>query len=71
MFARGYGCDQAMWRAVAPSFENNYKVILFDYVGSGHSDPTAFSRTQYSTLRGYAADVIAIIEELKLERLTL
>jgi sigma-B regulation protein RsbQ len=68
MFAHGYGCDQAMWRSVAPSFENDYKVILFDYVGSGHSDPTAFSRTQYSTLRGYAADVIAIIEELKLEK---
>ncbi|WP_263372525.1 alpha/beta fold hydrolase [Granulicella cerasi] len=68
MFAHGYGCDQAMWRAVAPSFEDDYKVILFDYVGSGHSDPTAFSRTQYSTLRGYAADVIGIIEELKLEK---
>jgi Predicted hydrolases or acyltransferases (alpha/beta hydrolase superfamily) len=68
MFAHGYGCDQAMWRSVAPSFENDYKVILFDYVGSGHSDPTAFSHTQYSTLRGYAADVIAIIEELKLEK---
>jgi len=68
MFAHGYGCDQAMWRAVAPSFERDYTVILFDYVGSGHSDPTAFSRTQYSTLSGYAADVIAIIDELKLEK---
>ena len=66
MFAHGYGCDQAMWRAVAPAFEDNFKVVLFDYVGSGHSDPSAFSRTRYSTLRGYASDVIEIIEELKL-----
>ncbi|SNS99335.1 sigma-B regulation protein RsbQ [Granulicella rosea] len=68
MFAHGYGCDQAMWRAVAPNFEKDYKVILFDYVGAGHSDPTAFNRTHYSTLRGYALDVIEIIEELKLEK---
>jgi sigma-B regulation protein RsbQ len=65
MFAHGYGCDQAMWRAVAPSFEQDYRVIVFDYVGSGHSDTSAFNRTQYSTLHGYAADVIEIIEELK------
>jgi sigma-B regulation protein RsbQ len=68
MFAHGYGCDQAMWRAVAPSFEKDYKVVLFDYVGSGNSDPAAFSRTHYSTLHGYASDVIEIIEELKLEK---
>ena len=66
MFAHGYGCDQKMWRAVAPSFESDFTVVLFDYVGSGRADPAAFSRTQYSTLRGYAADVIEIIDELKL-----
>jgi len=68
MFAHGYGCDQNMWRSVAPLFENEYKVVLFDYVGSGHSDPSAFSRTRYSTLSGYAADVLEIIDELKLEQ---
>jgi sigma-B regulation protein RsbQ len=67
MFAHGYGCDQNMWRGVAPSFEKDFKVVLFDYVGSGDSDPSAFNRTRYSTLNGYAADVIEIIDELKLE----
>jgi sigma-B regulation protein RsbQ len=67
MFAHGYGCDQNMWRAVVPSFEGDHKVVLFDYVGSGLSDPSAFSRTRYSTLSGYATDVIEIIDELKLE----
>lgn len=66
MFAHGYGCDQAMWRAVAPTFEQDSTVILFDYVGSGSSDPTAFNRTRYSTLHGYASDVVEIIDELKL-----
>jgi sigma-B regulation protein RsbQ len=68
MFAHGYGCDQNMWRGVAPSFEEHFKVVLFDYVGSGDSDPSAFNRTRYSTLSGYAADVIEIIDELKLEK---
>jgi sigma-B regulation protein RsbQ len=67
VFAHGYGCDQSMWRAVAPVFEADHKVVLFDYVGSGHSDSTAFNRTRYSTLRGYAKDVVEIIDELKLE----
>ena len=66
MFAHGYGCDQNMWRAVSPSFENEYRVVLFDYVGSGMSDDSAFSKTRYSSLSGYAADVIEIIDEFKL-----
>jgi sigma-B regulation protein RsbQ len=66
MFAHGYGCDQSMWRHVVPSFTDKFKVVLFDYVGSGSSDASAFDRTRYSTLRGYGQDVIEIIEELGL-----
>lgn len=64
MFAHGYGCDQNMWRAVAPGFEDEFTVIVFDYVGSGQSDLTAFNRTRYASLSGYASDVIEIIEEV-------
>jgi sigma-B regulation protein RsbQ len=64
MFAHGYGCDQNMWRQVVPSFVGEYKIILFDYVGSGYSDVSAFDRTRYSTLRGYADDVIDILDEV-------
>ncbi len=66
MFAHGYGCDQNMWRAVIPSFAKAFKIVLFDYVGAGLSDLSAFNRTRYSTLSGYAKDVIEIIEELNL-----
>jgi len=69
MFAHGYGCDQSMWRHVYPAFLENYKVVLFDYVGSGGSDITAFSTSRYSSLRGYALDVLDIIEELDLKEL--
>jgi sigma-B regulation protein RsbQ len=65
MFAHGYGCDQNMWRNVAPSFAEKYTVILFDYVGSGLSDSSAFDQIRYSTLHGYAQDVLDILAELE------
>ena len=70
MFAHGYGCDQSMWRAVTPSFEDKYRIVLFDYVGAGLSDAAAFNRTRYSTLRGYAQDVLEIIDELDVAPVT-
>jgi sigma-B regulation protein RsbQ len=70
MFAHGYGCDQNMWRAVTPEFEKDFTVVLFDYVGAGLSDPTAFHRTRYSTLQGYASDVQEIVRELNLSQVT-
>jgi sigma-B regulation protein RsbQ len=67
VFAHGYGCDQSMWRHITPSFPD-YQIVLFDYVGSGDSDAAAFDRTRYSTLKGYATDVLEIVEELGLQR---
>ena len=67
MFAHGYGCDQSMWRHITPSFPD-YQIVLFDYVGSGDSDASAFDQTRYSTLKGYATDVLEIIDELRLKR---
>ncbi|HTU59259.1 MAG TPA: alpha/beta hydrolase [Polyangiales bacterium] len=67
MFAHGYGCDQSMWRFVAPAFEANYRVILFDLAGSGRSDPAAYDRHRHGALLGYAEDMLSIIGELQLE----
>ena len=66
MFAHGFGCDQNMWRFVAPAFADQYKVILFDYVGAGRSDPAAYDKRKYSTLHGYASDVLDICRALAL-----
>ena len=62
VFAHGYGCDQSMWRFVAPAFEDSHKVVLFDHVGSGRSDLTAYDRNKYATLAGYADDVLEICD---------
>ena len=67
IFAHGYGCDQNMWRLVAPAFADDYKLILFDHVGSGQSDLAAYDRGKYSSLQGYADDILEICAELGLE----
>ena len=67
LFAHGFGCDQNMWRFITPSFEKDYQVILFDYVGAGGSDHTAYIPERYASLQGYAQDVIDICEELQLK----
>jgi sigma-B regulation protein RsbQ len=60
LFAHGYGCDQNMWRFVTPAFEDDYQIVLFDHVGAGHSDLSAFDRAKYASLEGYAADIVEI-----------
>jgi sigma-B regulation protein RsbQ len=67
MLAHGYGCDQNMWRFLVPAFEQDYRLILFDYVGHGQSDTAAFDRTRYGSLDGYAADVLEICDALEVE----
>lgn len=61
MFAHGFGCDQTMWRMVTPAFESDYRVVLFDYVGCGKSDWSAWDEQRYASLRGYAHDVLDIL----------
>ena len=64
VFAHGFGCDQSMWRHVAPHFEDRFTVVTFDHIGAGGSDSKAYDPTKYATLNGYADDVIEIGEEL-------
>lgn len=67
LFAHGYGCDQHMWRLVAPAFAHDYRLVLFDHVGSGQSDVCAYDRARYSSLQAYADDILEICAELDLE----
>jgi sigma-B regulation protein RsbQ len=71
VFAHGFGCDQNMWRYVAPAFEDDYQVILFDYVGAGKSDLSAYDPERYSTLDGYAQDVLDVVRALDLRDVVL
>ena len=66
LFAHGYGCDQNMWRFVAPAFEDAFQVVLFDHVGAGQSDLASYDVDRHSTLAGYAQDVLDICHDLDL-----
>jgi sigma-B regulation protein RsbQ len=68
VLAHGFGCDQNMWRLVVPALARRYRVVLFDYVGCGGSDLSAWSERRYSSLRGYAQDVVELCEALDLRR---
>lgn len=66
IFAHGFGCSQEVWRGVTPQFLADYRVILFDHVGAGHSDLSAYDRAKYDSLDGYAEDVLDILDDLDL-----
>ena len=66
LFAHGFGCDQNMWRFVTPAFAADYRIVLFDYVGSGESDLSAYDPERYATLDGYARDVLDVCHALDL-----
>jgi sigma-B regulation protein RsbQ len=66
LFAHGFGCDQNMWRYVIPAFEDDYQIVLFDYVGSGKSDLSAYDERRYAALDGYAQDLLDICAALDL-----
>jgi sigma-B regulation protein RsbQ len=66
VFAHGYGCDQNMWRLVAPAFAGEYRTVLFDFVGAGGSDLSAYDPRRYASLQGYAGDVLDVLRALDL-----
>src|SRR5215218_7959151 len=66
LFAHGFGCDQHMWRGVAPAFEADHRVVLYDLIGAGRSDASAYDPERYGTLRGYAGDILEICAALDL-----
>jgi sigma-B regulation protein RsbQ len=63
IFAHGFGCDQNMWRFMAPAYAKRFRTVLYDLVGSGKSDLGAYDRRRYGTLQGHADDAVAIARE--------
>ncbi|UAK34307.1 alpha/beta hydrolase [Nocardia asteroides] len=66
VLAHGFGCDQNMWRLVVPTLERDFTVVVFDHVGAGRSDLSAWSARRYSSMDGYVEDVLAVIRDLAL-----
>ncbi|WP_435742641.1 alpha/beta fold hydrolase [Nocardioides sp. SYSU DS0663] len=71
VFAHGFGCDQTMWRHVAPEFADRYRVVTFDFAGAGGSDPTAYDPARHASLEGYAEDLLDVVRALDLRDVVL
>ena len=63
VFAHGFGCDQNMWRLMAPSYEDRFRTVRYDLMGSGRSDLSGYDRGRYATLQGHADDLIDVVRE--------
>jgi sigma-B regulation protein RsbQ len=71
VFAHGFGSDQTAWRHQVAAFEADYRIVLFDHVGAGKSDMSAYSPRRYSSLYSYAEDLLELCAELKLSEVVL
>ncbi len=71
VFAQGFGCDQTLWRFVAPAFRAEYRIVTFDFVGAGRSDRSAYDPARYATLGGYADDILDSCRRLDLRDVVL
>lgn len=67
VFGHGLACDQKIWNAILPEFKEDYQIVLYDYVGSGDSDFSAFDANRYSSMHGYAKDLLEILEAIEAE----
>jgi sigma-B regulation protein RsbQ len=68
LLAHGFGCDQNLWRLVEARLAPTFQVVLFDHVGCGASDPSAWDPQRYGSLKGYADDILDIVRGLDLHQ---
>lgn len=71
LFVNGFGCDQTIWRYLTPAFSKQFRLVLYDHVGSGLSDAAAYDPIKYTSLEGYALDLLEICQKLNLQQVTL
>lgn len=62
VYANGFGCNQNMWTEVVEELKGSFAQVLFDYVGAGNSDLSAYDPDRYSSLQGYVQDLIEVCE---------
>lgn len=67
VLGHGFGTDQSVWQHLVPHLADDFRLVLFDLIGAGSTNPDHFSFERYSTLHGYADDLLAILDELEIE----
>jgi sigma-B regulation protein RsbQ len=62
VFIHGFGCDQSMWRFLAPAYRDRFRIVTYDLTGCGQSELAAYDRDRHSSLHGHAADLLEILD---------
>lgn len=71
LFCNGFNCNQQVWHYLTPALAAQHQLILFDQMGVGKADRTAYDPAKYATLWGYAQDVVEICRALQLREVVL
>src|SRR5690349_7005207 len=66
ILAHGFGTTQQSWRAQVAAFRSSYRVVRFDLAGATSTDLPDFDFARHTSLAGYVADLLAILEALDL-----
>lgn len=67
VLGHGLGTDQSVWQHIVPHLVDDYKVVLYDNIGAGSTNPDYFSFSRYSSLQAYAEDLLNLIDELGIQ----
>lgn len=67
VLGHGLGSDQSVWKHLVPYLVDEYRVVLYDNMGAGSTNPDYFDFDRYSSVEGYAYDLLAILEELHID----
>jgi sigma-B regulation protein RsbQ len=71
LFCNGLGCSQDAWHYLVPALAPRYQLVFFDQIGISGTDLASYDPLKYSTLAGYAQDVVDICQALCLHEVTL
>ncbi|KAL6535249.1 Strigolactone receptor KAI2d1 [Orobanche minor] len=66
VLGHGFGTDQSVWRHLVPRLIDQYRVILYDNMGAGTTNPNGYDFNRYATLDGHANDLLAMLEEFSI-----
>lgn len=70
VFAHGFGTDQSAWHELVKAFADEYRIVLFDYVGANEQTVPFFNPRKYKHLTPFADDLLDILETLELRQVT-
>jgi len=68
LFCNGFNCNQQVWNYLTPKLATRYRLVLYDQIGTGQADSSAYDPQKYATIQGLVQDLLDICEALDLQQ---